>query len=116
MEEFDYFGYRYKITNEEKKEVKLWMWTTTQPQGRVVIPHTVEYKGVSYKVTAIGSRDVKVYKWFDGIREPDKRRKNFWKEGQEPKWVFDYNTEVSPFPSRRQWRPWAIAKTTSVCP
>lgn len=97
MTTFDYFGFRYKVTNEEKKEVKLVEYTTTQPQGRVVIPHTVEYKGVSYKVTAIGSRDVKVYKWFDGIREPDKRRKNFWKEGQEPKWVFDYNTEVSPF-------------------
>ena len=94
---FNYFGFRYKIINEEEKKVKLVGYTTTQPQGRVVIPHTVEYNGVSYKVTKIGPREVPVYKWFEGIREPDKRRKNFWKEGQEPKWVFDYNTEVSPF-------------------
>lgn len=93
---FDYFGFNYKIINEPKKEVRLVKYTTTQPQGRVVIPHTVEYKGASYKVTQI-KRFEYVYKWFEGKLETDKRKKNTWKEGKEPKWVYDYCDAVSPF-------------------
>ena len=97
MVEFYYFGFHYEIINEAKKEVRLLKYTTTQPQGRVVIPHTVEYKGAPYKVTQIGRWNEEVYKWFEGERETDKRKKNTWKEGKEQKWLYDYRDRVSPF-------------------
>ena len=94
MAELDYFGFHYSVYNQR---VHLLFYNGNPPQGRVVVPHTVEYNGTSHKVTWIGARCVNVYKWFEGERETDKRKKNTWKEGKEPKWVKDYEDYVSPF-------------------
>ena len=61
MATFDYFGYRYEIIDEEKKEVKLLKFTTySAPTGRVVVPHTVEYNEETYKVTAVGKNGFEI--------------------------------------------------------
>lgn len=98
MTRFDFFGYTYEVIDETKKEVRfLKVVTAGQLKGRVIIPHTLELKGLSYKVTSIGPRQERIYRWFEGVRETDKRKKNTWKEGQEPKWVPNESECVSPF-------------------
>ncbi len=74
---FSYFGYKYAIIDEEKKEVAL--YCAYNAGERVVIPSTVEYNGGTYTVTAIGPQKVAVYNISLGVRETDGRKKRTWK-------------------------------------
>lgn len=90
---FSYFGYRYDIIDEEKKEVAL--CNAEMADERAVIPCSVEYNDKTYKVTAIGPVKVTLYKKTAGVRETDGRKKNYWKEA--PRWISDGEDYVSPF-------------------
>lgn len=91
--EFSYFGYKYEIIDEEKKEVAL--CNAEMADERAVIPCSVEYNDKTYKVTAIGPVKVTLYKKTAGVRETDGRKKNYWKEA--PRWISDGEDYVSPF-------------------
>lgn len=91
--EFSYFGYKYEIIDEEKKEVAL--CNAEMADERAVIPCSVEYNDKTYKVTAIGPVKVTLYKKTAGVRETDGRKKNYWKEA--PRWISNGEDYVSPF-------------------
>lgn len=91
--EFSYFGYKYIIIDEEKKEVAL--FNAEMADERAVIPCSVEYNDKTYKVTAIGPVKVRLYKKTAGVRETDGRKKNYWKEA--PRLISDGEDYVSPF-------------------
>lgn len=90
---FSYFGYKYAIIDEEKKEVAL--FNAEMADERAVIPCSVEYNDKTYKVTAIGPVKVTVYRKTAGVRETDGRKKNYWKEA--PRWVSNGEDYISPF-------------------
>ena len=90
---FSYFGYKYAIIDEEKKEVALYKAEMTDE--RAVIPRSVEYNDKTYKVTAIGPRKLNLFKKTAGVRETDGRKKNYWKEA--PIWISNGEDYISPF-------------------
>ena len=91
-EEFEYFGFRYCIANDDKSVA---LKQVPYAKGEIFIPKEVEYNNKKYPVIGIGGFTFAVFEWGGGVKETDGRKKNYWKV--EPSWNFHHWEGVSPF-------------------